>query len=103
MPGYVEKALRQFQHKLTKKQSQLFPHTPVQYGQKKQYAKEHSTALPVDAATKKFIQKVCGQFLYYARAIDSTLLTPLSAIALQSATPTEDTLKQTQQCSTTSQ
>jgi hypothetical protein len=97
MPGYVEKALRQFQHKLTKKQYQPFPHTPVQYGQKKQYAKEHSTAPPVDAATKKFIQKVCGKFLYYARAINSTLLTPFSAIASQSATPTEDTLKQTQQ------
>jgi hypothetical protein len=97
MPGYVEKALRQFQHKLTKKQCQPFPHTPVQYGQKKQYAKEHSTAPPVDAATKKFIQKLCGIFLFYARAIDSTLLTPLSAIASQSATPTEDTLKQSQQ------
>jgi hypothetical protein len=40
MPGYVEKALQQFQHKLNKKQYQPFPHTPVQYGKKKQYAKE---------------------------------------------------------------
>jgi hypothetical protein len=39
MPGYVEKALRQFQHKLNKKQYQPFPHTPVQYGQKKTICK----------------------------------------------------------------
>jgi hypothetical protein len=97
MPGYVEKALRQFQHKLTKKQFQPFPHTPVQYGQKKQYAKAESTAPQVDANTKKFIQKVCGKFLFYARAIDSTLLTPLSAIASQSAKPTIETLQHTQQ------
>jgi hypothetical protein len=35
--------------------------------------------------------------LYYARAIDSTLLTPLSAITSQSAKPTTDTLQHTQQ------
>jgi hypothetical protein len=51
----------------------------------------------VDVPTKQFIQKVCGKFLFYTRAIDSTLLTPISVIASQSATPTEVTLKQTKQ------
>jgi hypothetical protein len=73
----------------TQTQQKTVPHTPVQYGQKKQYAKEELVAPPVDAPTKKFIQKVCGKFLFYARAIDSTLLTLISAIASQSATPTE--------------
>ena len=97
MPDYVKKALKQFQHKLQKPQRQPFPHTPIQYGAKKQYAKEQSNAPPVDKTEKKFIQQVCGKFLYYGRAVDSTLLTPISAIAAQSATPTTETLAQTQQ------
>ena len=40
---------------------------------------------------------MCGKFLFLGRAVDSTLLCPISAIASQSATPTEDTLKQTKQ------
>jgi hypothetical protein len=45
----------------------------------------------------KFIQKVCGEFLFLGRAVDSTLLCPISAIASQSASPTEDTMKHTVQ------
>ena len=97
MPGYVRKALKQFQHKLQQKQNQPFPHTPIKYGQKKQYATTESTAPPVDKQTKKFIQQVCGKFLFYGRAVDATVLTPISAIASQSANPTEDTYKQTKQ------
>jgi hypothetical protein len=43
------------------------------------------------------VQKVCGKFLFYGRAVDSTVLTPISVIASQSANPTQDTLKQTRQ------
>ena len=97
MPDYVQTALKQFQHKLKKKHLQPFPHTPIQYGIKKQFAKEQSSAPPVGKTEQKFIQQVCGKFLYYGRAVDSTLLTPISAIAAQSAQPTTDTLKQTHQ------
>ena len=60
MPGYVKKALLQFRHKLTQKQNQPFPHTPIKYGARKQYAKHKSTASKLDAAGKKFIQQVMG-------------------------------------------
>jgi hypothetical protein len=46
---------------------------------------------------KKFIQKVCGKFLFLGRAVDSTLLCPISAIASQSSKPTTDTMAQTLQ------
>ena len=46
---------------------------------------------------KKFIQQVCGKFLFLGRAVDATLLCPISAIASQSATTTEDTLEHTKQ------
>ena len=65
---------------------------PINCGANKQYTTEALKAPPVDAKTKKFNQKVCGKFLFYARAIDSMLLTPISAIA-----PTEETLQLTKQ------
>ena len=97
MPGYVKKALKQFQHQLRKKQHQPSPHTPIKYGAKKQYATTESQAPPADKQQKKFIQQVCGKFLFYGRAVDSTVLTPISAIASQSAKPTIETLEQTKQ------
>ncbi len=55
-----------------------------------------STAPPLNAQGKSFIQQLCGKFLYLGRAIDSTLLCPISALAAQSSYPTEDTM----QCAT---
>ncbi len=46
---------------------------------------------------KQFIQQVCSKFLFLGRAVDSFLLCPISAIALQSSKPTEDTMQQTLQ------
>jgi hypothetical protein len=98
IPGYKDKALKQFQHH----QPSDLQHSPFQckeinYGAKKQYAVLASTAQPLDKVDKKFIQKVCGKFLFLARAVGPTLLCPISAIASQSANPTTDTMKQTQQ------
>ena len=97
MPGYVKKALKLFQHIMKNKQHQPFPSTPIKYGARKQYATQESTSPPLDKKDKKFIQQVCGKFLFLGRAVDSTLLCPISAIASQSAKPTEDTMKQTRQ------
>jgi len=98
MPGYVEKSLKQFGHVWNgKKQHAPFPSAPIRYGAKKQYATEESNAPELDKKGKKFIQQVCGKFLYLGRAVDSTLLCPISAIASQSSKPTEDTMKQAQQ------
>jgi hypothetical protein len=69
MPGYVRKAHKQFQHIFKKKQNQPFPHKEIIYGDKKQYATQESTAPPATKDEKKFIQKVCGKFLFYGRAV----------------------------------
>jgi hypothetical protein len=97
MPGYKDKALKQFQHRKATTQHSPFQCKPIKYGAKKQYAVQPSTAAPLNKADKKFIQQVCGKFLYLARAVDPTLLCPISAIASQSANPTTDTMEQTQQ------
>jgi hypothetical protein len=51
----------------------------------------------LDDKAKRFIQQVCGKFLFLGGAVDSTLLCPISAIASQSSNPTTDTMQQTLQ------
>ena len=63
MPGYVQKALKQFQHeKPTKQQDSPFPYVEPTYGAKKQYAKATSTSPKLDKKGKCFIKQVCGNF-----------------------------------------
>ncbi len=97
MPNYMQKALKQFQHKAGKLQHAPYQSAPIQYGAKKQYATQESKAPLLDDKAKWFIQQVCSKFLFLGRAVDSTLLCPISAIALQSSRPTEDTMQQTLQ------
>jgi hypothetical protein len=97
MPGYIANALKVFQRDMRTEQRQPFPSAPIQYGAKTQYSKERSTAPLLDAKGKKLIQQVCGKFLILGRAVDATLICPISAIASQSATPTEDTMAHTKQ------
>ncbi len=40
---------------------------------------------------------MCGKFLFWGQVVDSTLLCPISAIALHAVKPTEDTMEQTLQ------
>ena len=82
---------------MKKKQHQPSPSAEIIYGAEKQYATEQSSALPLEKERNKFIQQVCGKFLFLGRAVDSTPLCPISAITSQSATPTEDTTRQTTQ------
>ena len=52
---------------------------------------------PLDEKGKKFIQQVRGKFVFIGRAVNSTLLCPVSAITYPSTNPPEDTLTQTKQ------
>ena len=97
MPNYITKALKQFKYESKRKQDASYPAVPIKYGAKKQYATKQSAAPPLDKKGKRFIQQVCGKFLFLGQAVDSTLLCPVSAIASQSSNLTEDTLEQTQQ------
>jgi hypothetical protein len=92
MPNYEQKALKQFQHKAGKLQHALYQSAPIQHGAKKQYAMQELKAPLLDDNAKRFIQQVCGKFLFLGRAVDSTLLCPISAIASQPSKPTENTI-----------
>ena len=93
MPGYVKKALKQLCHKMGKEQHSPYPCAQIKYSAKQQYATQESTSTPLDAQGKKFIQQLCGKFLYLGQAVDSTILCPISALASQSSSSTEDTMK----------
>ena len=56
LPGYTEKALKQFNHTKKEKQNQPYPSTHIIYGAKKQYAAQPSSAPLHDKKGKKFIQ-----------------------------------------------
>jgi hypothetical protein len=93
MPKYVECALTQFEHPISDKpQHQPHQHAIPTYGATVQYAKPEDTSQRLTPTKKKYIQEVIGVFLYYTRAIDSTMLIALSAIASAQAKPTEETM-----------
>eukprot|EP00804_Cyclotella_cryptica_P027931 CCRYP_003827-RA/>CCRYP_003827-RA protein AED:0.22 eAED:0.22 QI:0/0/0/1/1/1/3/0/649 len=77
----------------TTPQHQPYPHTPRTYGAKQQYAEDPDLSTPLNKKDTTFVQEVIGVFLYYARAVDCTMLTALSSLATQQANPTQNTLQ----------
>ena len=92
MGKYIPKLLAKFNHGKPKKaQHSPFHAPPKKYGTAAQDPLEPDTTNKIDDTRKMRIQQVIGGLLYYARAVDLTILTALSAIASQQASPTEQT------------
>ncbi len=98
MPGYIKKLLHKYNHKMAKK-PQHCPFTPAP----KQYRAEAQAPLPnnispkLSAAEIKEIQRIVGSILYYARAVNSTVLMALSSIASKQTKGTTNTMDKTKQ------
>jgi hypothetical protein len=82
MPCYVEKALKRFTHKLPHR-PQHAPHAWLKptYGAATQYTAPKDTSALLDNNSIKCLQEIIGVLLYYARAIDPTMLVALSILA----------------------
>ena len=93
MPTYIEKQIYKFCHARTKSlQHSPFRAQERKYGKDAQKPLEPDTSPSVlDKEIKLRIQKIVGALLYYARALDMTILVTLSAIAAQQNAPTEQT------------
>jgi hypothetical protein len=83
MPGYVSNVLSKSQHDAPKHPQ----HTPSRYvtpvyGARTQYTTKDETP-PLTAKQCLTIQTVTGSVLYYARAVDPTVLMPLKDIATE--------------------
>jgi hypothetical protein len=89
MPVYIANVLKKIQHDAPKHPQ----HTPSRYvmpvyGAKTQHAMQDETP-PLTAKQCLNIQKVTGSVLYYARAVDPTVLMPLNDIATEQTKATE--------------
>ena len=94
MPGYVTKALKRLHH-IPTVHPQYSPaqHIPIVYGVKgtRQYANVPDTSPILNAKETTYIQSVVGTFLYYARAVDNTMLVALNELASEQSKPTVTT------------
>jgi hypothetical protein len=91
--GYIKDALHKFQHTMPKR-PQYAPHnwTFPAYGQRIQYAPLLDANPPSTPHEITRAQAIVGTLLYNARAVDPTLLVPLSALASQLSTATATTI-----------
>jgi hypothetical protein len=90
MPGYVSNVLSKFQHDAPKHPQHTSSRyvMPV-YGAKTQYATRDETP-PLTSKQCYNIQKVTGSVLYYARAVEPTVLMPLNDIAMEQTKAAEN-------------
>ena len=98
MPGYVQKMLVRFKH-VPPRKNQFAPYQPAP----RNYGKQSDSTIPkddspkLDEKRKKVVQQVVGTGLYYARAVDCTILPAISSIASQQANATEETERRIKQ------
>jgi len=88
MPGYIDKALKRFRRLNLKGADSPCIYIPPQYGKHSQDVLPDPPSEPLSPAQIKELQEIVGVFLFYARAVDPTMFTPLSKIASKQAQPT---------------
>ena len=84
MVRYVLKQLAKYNQPPPKKpQHCLFKPNTIKYGKQSDTIPHKEPSPLLDKDEKKYIQQMVGSFLYYARAIDMTILLALSNISSQ--------------------
>ena len=97
MPGYVDRALKFFDHPVPKR-PQHAPHTwiePVFRSNQQQKPTAVSSAAPLDPHGTTRVQAINGTFMYYGRACYPCILVALNEIASEQSKPTTDTMAKT--------
>jgi hypothetical protein len=90
MPGYIKKKMQEYGHVIPNR-LQMCPYSP----EPKKFGSKAQAPLPPDASPKldekgiKRIQQIFGSILYYACAVDMTVLAALSTIAINQTKATE--------------
>ena len=95
MPDYIKKALLRFQHEYPQRPVHApAKYTPPKYGEKIQYAEPEKETEPLSEQELKKIQEVVGTFLYYGRALDSTMLVAIGDLAAAQSKGNKETMQQ---------
>jgi hypothetical protein len=90
MQGYIKKKLQEYNHVLPG-QMQACSYTPAP-GAQAQTPLEVDSSPQLDEKGIKRVQKIVSSILYYARAVDMTVLMTLSVIAVEQMKATTKTL-----------
>ena len=91
MPGYIEKALIRFGVTEGKGAKSPATYIPPEYGKAVQYEKIQADT-PISAAEKTRLQEIVGVLLYYARAVDPTMLCAVNKLASKQANPNKESI-----------
>jgi hypothetical protein len=92
MPGYIKAALHKYQHAAPARPEHA-PHTwnPPIYGTKTQYVEDKTISPALSDKDVNKLQQPTGTLLYYARAVDPTLIMPINVLASEQSKATEVT------------
>jgi hypothetical protein len=92
MPGYIKAALHKYQHAAPTRPEHA-PHTwnPPIYGAKTQYVEDETTSPALYNKDEHKLQQLTGTLLYYARAVDPTLIMPINVLASEQSRATSVT------------
>ncbi len=87
--------LQEYEHIMPKKlQTCPYLPEPKKFDTEAQAPLPHNSTPKLDAKGIKRVQKIVGSILYYARAVDMTVLMALSSIAVEQTKATEKSLAQ---------
>jgi hypothetical protein len=90
MPGYIKAALHKYQHPvLACPEHAPYTWNPPIYGAKTQFVNEITTSPALSDKDVNKLQQLTGTFLYYARAVDTTLIMPINVLASKQSNATE--------------
>ncbi len=93
MPGYVEKKLQEYGHIMPKKlQTCPYSPEPKQFGTDAQAPLPPDTSPKLDAKGIKHVQQIMCIILYYAWAINMTVLKALSSLAVEQTKASDKTI-----------
>jgi hypothetical protein len=92
MPGNVNAALHKYQHAAPTRPEHA-PQTwnPPVYGAKTQYVEDETTSPALSDKDVNKLQQLMGILLYYSRAVDPTLIMPITVLASEQSRATEVT------------
>jgi len=96
MPGYIKKKLKQYDHAFPNRaQTCPYPYLPEpkSNGARAQAPLPDDNSKPLDKKGIQKIQQIADSILYYARAVDMTVIMALSSIASEQMMATEKTQK----------
>ena len=88
IPGYVKRACQRFQRNNLRKADSPIIYVPPRYGKFQQEVHLEPISTPLTSAESKELQEIVGVFLFYARAVDPTMLTAINKIASRQSKPT---------------